>query len=80
MRPKELWESHKDYKAFLLDDFREHIYQERHTQLAGPYWQQQRNKTAMKKQEETVDEMYHEWGKNKLDGDMNDIISRLERI
>ena len=80
MRPKELWESHKDYKAFLLDDFRGHIYQERHKQLAGPYWQQQRNKTAMKKQEETVDEMYHEWGENKWDGDMNGIISRLERI
>ena len=27
----------------------------------------------MKKQEETVDEMYHEWEKNKWDGDMNDI-------
>ena len=80
MRPKELWESHKDYKAFLLDDFRRHIYQERHEQLAGPYWQQQRNTTATKKQEETVDKMCHEWGENEWDGNMNDIISRFERI
>ena len=34
MMPKDLWESHDDYQAFLLDDFRGHIYQERSKQLA----------------------------------------------
>ena len=80
MTPKDLWKSHDDYQAFLLDDFRGHIYQERSKQLVGPYWQQKRNKHAIKKHDETVDKMSHEWNQNKWEGDMNDIISRLERI
>ena len=80
MTPKDLWESQEDYQAFSVDDFQEHIYQERRKQLAGPYWQQKRNKTAMKEREKKVDEMCHKWIQNKWEEDMNDITSQFQRI
>ena len=60
MKPKQLHQSSDVYKDFSLDDFRKHIYQEKYRQLAGPYWQQKRNKAAEKKHYADVDEMYRE--------------------
>ena len=48
MKPKEIYQSQSVYQEFSLDDFRKHIYQEKYKQIAGPYWQMKRNKTALK--------------------------------
>ena len=60
MKPTKLWESRPEYQVFPLSVFRKHIYQERMKQIAAPYWQHKRNKTAKKKFEETQ-EMMKDW-------------------
>ena len=76
MKPKQLWMSRKEYQDFPLSVFRKHIYQERMKQLAAPYWQYKRNKSAKKKYEE-AQEMMREWKEHRemdaMDMDMGNL-------
>ena len=46
MKPRELWETRKEYKEFPLDVFRQHIYQENTRRKASTYWLSRKNKKA----------------------------------
>lgn len=61
MKPKELWNTKKEYKDFPLDVFRDHIHQEKRFQREGPYWQLKRNKKGMRKHEAHVKELKRGW-------------------
>ena len=80
MKPKQLWETLEEYQDFSLKDFRKHVYQEKYRQLAGPYWQQKRNKAAEKKHYEEVEKMYQEWQDAKLKDDGDRIIEGLSAL
>jgi hypothetical protein len=74
MKPKELWNTKKEYKDFPLDVFRNHIHQEKRFQREGPYWQLKRNKKGMRKHEAHAKELKRGWlgqhNKDKLLVDM----------
>lgn len=74
MKPKELWNTKKEYTDFPLDVFRNHIHQEKRFQREGPYWQLKRNKKGMRKHEAHAKELKRGWlgqhNKDKLLVDM----------
>jgi hypothetical protein len=51
MKPKDLRETRDEYKAFPLDVFRQHKYQEERKQREMVYWQVKRNKKARQNHE-----------------------------
>jgi hypothetical protein len=61
MKPKELWNTKKEYKDFPLDVFRNHIHQEKRFQHEGPYWQLKRNKKGLRKHGAHVKELKRGW-------------------
>ena len=74
MAPKDLWLLRKEYQEFPLDSFRQHIYDIRSKQVAGPYWQVKRNKNAMKLHRIETDRMRKEWAEGI---ELEDRIGRL---
>ena len=80
IKPSELWLTKECYQDFTLDDFRKHVYQEKYRQLAGPYWQQKRNKIALKEHLKQVEQTYQEWHQSKFDKDMDGLTDRLAKI
>jgi hypothetical protein len=52
LKPKDLWETREEYKAFPLDVFRNHKYREERKQKEKVYWQKKRNDKARKTHEE----------------------------
>ncbi|EJK44799.1 hypothetical protein THAOC_36630 [Thalassiosira oceanica] len=80
MKPKELWKTSEQYQDFVLEDFRKHIYQERYRQLAGPYWQQKRNKSAQKAHDDTVEKLLCEWHDAKLRDDTSCVMTAMEEL
>ena len=64
-KPQQLWKSRAEYQEFPLKVFRKHIYQERTKQLAVPYWQHKRNKSAQKKYEEKG-ELLKDWNREQM--------------
>lgn len=77
MKPKQLWQSRKEYQDFPLSVFRKHIYQERMKNLAAPFWQYKRNKAAKKKFEDAEEKM-KEWNEDYINRQMYGI--DLEKI
>ena len=74
---KDLWLSRVEYQAFPLNVFRDHFYQERRKQLAGPYWQHKRNLVAQKEHDEQVGKMKDEWHEN-LEEEVEKMMSELD--
>jgi hypothetical protein len=46
LKPRELWETRKEYKEFPLDVFRQHIYQENTRRKASAYWLSRKSKKS----------------------------------
>ena len=78
--PKELHESREEYKAFKLETFRKHIYQEQAKQRAAPYWRLKRNNAGQKKREQERGEMRVRWMDQRLEEDIDDVASRLSDL
>lgn len=57
LKPQDLWESREAYKAFPLDVFRGHIYQEERRQKEKAYWQKRRNDKARKDHERFMENL-----------------------
>lgn len=74
---KQLWQSRDEYQKFPLSVFRDHFYQERRKQLAGPYWQRKRNLAAQKEHDKEVREMKDEWHEN-IAKDVEDMLGELD--
>ena len=75
---KDHWLSREEYQDFPLGTFRNHFYQERRKQLAGPYWQLKRNIKAQMEHDKQVANMKSEWQANHLDEDISDLMKELE--
>lgn len=79
MKPKELWNTRKEYKEFPLDVFRNHVHQEKRAQRESPYWIVKRNNKGLKKHNAHVKELRKEWYESRGKGDqlltemMNDL-------
>jgi D-mannonate dehydratase len=80
MTPKELYETQDAYKEFSLDDFRKHVYKEKHNLIAGPYWQQKRNKTALKQHLKNVEKMREEFLHNNYEVTLDEITEGLKNL
>ena len=61
MKPKELWNTRKEYKEFPLNVFRNHVNQEKRAQRETPYWIVKRNKKGLRKHNEHVRELKRAW-------------------
>ena len=79
IKPQQLWKSREEYKEFPLKIFRKHVYQERTKQLAAPYWQHKRNKSARKKYEET-EELLKEWNEEQINREVGGLIGAWDGI
>ena len=79
-KPSELWESSDKYKEFPMVDFCKHIYQEKYLLLAGPYWQNKRNKVAMKEHKDSVNKLYQEWQRAKWEIDTDELTEAFKNI
>jgi len=80
MPPKELRESREEYKAFKLETFRKHIYQEEGKQRASPFWRLKRNDAGQKKREQERVEMRVRWMDQRLEEDIDNATSRLSSL
>jgi hypothetical protein len=80
MKPKELYQTQSVYQEFSLKDVRKHIYQEKYKQIAGPYWQMKRNKTALKEHLKNVNRMYDEFMHNNYEETLNVITEGFANI
>ena len=80
MTPKELYETQDAYKEFSLDDFRKHVYKEKHNLIAGPYWQQKQNRTALKQHLKNVEKMREEFPHNNYEVTLGEITEDLKNL
>jgi len=79
MKPHQLWRSRAEYQEFPQKVFRKHIYQERTKQLAAPYWQHKRNKSAREKYEQK-EKMLKEWNKVQIDREVQGLVEDWDKI
>jgi hypothetical protein len=76
MMPRQLWESRVEYQAFPYDYFCKCDYEVRQKGLAGPYWQNKRNKTGRELHRLETDEMRKTWALNVEMEEMTDIFKQ----
>jgi hypothetical protein len=60
MKPRKLCLTRKEYRAFKLDIFRGHIYQETRSQLGSGYWLVKKRKKVKKKEAKLHGKKYKE--------------------
>lgn len=60
-KPKDLWNMRQEYRAFSLDVFRKHFFQQKYKLLADTYWVMKRNKLAQRKRELEAQKMIEDW-------------------
>lgn len=61
-KPKEFWQSRREYREFPLEVFRWHMYQVLRENREGPYWIKRRNDAMMRKRDADIERTKTEWG------------------